>query len=193
MNKVILMGRLARDPEIRYSSANEPLAIARYAIAVARKFKRENEPDADFINCVVFGKGAEFAEKYLRKGMMIAICGRLSVRSYDDPQTSQRKWITEVIVDEQNFAESKASFESRTNQNQQYQQNQYGGNPQNQQYQQNQYGGKPQNQQNNRQNPNPQNYQNAQNQYQAPPNPPVNNDDAFFTVAQDLDDDDLPF
>ncbi len=113
MNKAIIMGRLTRDPEIRYSQSSEPLAIARYTLAVNRKFKREGEPDADFIPCVVFGKGAEFAERYLKKGMMIAVCGRIQVRSWDDQQTGQKRWSTEIVVDEQDFAESKASFESR--------------------------------------------------------------------------------
>jgi len=112
MNKVVFMGRLTKDPEVRYSQAAEPVAIAKYTLAVNRKFKRENEPDVDFINCVVFGKGGEFAEKYLKKGMMIAVSGRLQIRSYDD-QNGQKHWITEVIVEDQDFAESRSAFESR--------------------------------------------------------------------------------
>ena len=76
MNKVVLMGRLTRDPEVRYSQGNNPMAIARYTLAVDRKFKRDGEPNADFINCVAFGKNGEFAEKYLRKGIKILIEGR---------------------------------------------------------------------------------------------------------------------
>ena len=97
MNKVILMGRLVRDPEVRYSQGAEPLAVARYTLAVNRRFKRQGEQDADFIGCVAFGKAGEFAEKYFKKGQMVSIIGRLQVRSWDD---------------EQYFAESKASFES---------------------------------------------------------------------------------
>lgn len=112
MNKVILMGRLTKDPEVRYTQGDEPTAIARYTLAVNRTFKKEGEPDADFITCVAFAKKGEFAEKYFKKGQMVAVCGRLSIRTYDD-QNNQRHWMTEVIVDDQYFAESKASFESR--------------------------------------------------------------------------------
>ena len=112
MNKAILMGRLTRDPEVRYSQSDVPVAVARYALAVNRKFKRDGEPDADFINCVAFGKQGEFAEKYFKKGQMICISGRIQVRSYDD-QTGQKHWVTEIIVEEQAFAESKNSFEAR--------------------------------------------------------------------------------
>ncbi|MDR1539262.1 MAG: single-stranded DNA-binding protein [Clostridiales bacterium] len=113
MNKVILIGRLTKDPEIRYSSAAEPLAIARYTVAVNRRFRREGEPDADFINCVSFGKSAEFMEKYFKKGMSIGVVGRLSVRTYDDAN-GVRKWITEVLVEDQEFTESRNAFESRS-------------------------------------------------------------------------------
>ena len=116
MNKVILMGRLTRDPELRYSQSETPSAIARYTLAVNRKFKRDGEPDADFINCVAFGKQAEFAEKFIKKGQMICICGRIQVRSYDD-QAGQKRWITEIVVEEQSFAESKNSFEARIKNN----------------------------------------------------------------------------
>ena len=84
MNKVILMGRLVRDPEVRYSQGAEPLAVARYTLAVNRRFKRQGEQDADFIGCVAFGKAGEFAEKYFKKGQMVSIIGRLQVRSWDD-------------------------------------------------------------------------------------------------------------
>jgi len=112
MNKAILMGRLTRDPEVRYSQSETPVAIARYTLAVNRKLKKDGEPDADFVNCVAFGKSGEFAEKYFKKGQMICISGRIQVRSYDD-QTGQKHWITEVVVEEQAFAESKNSFETR--------------------------------------------------------------------------------
>ena len=116
MNKAILMGRLTRDPEVRYSQSETPIAIARYTIAVNRRFKRDGEPDVDFINCVALGKQGEFAEKFMKKGQMICICGRIQVRSYDD-QTGQKRWVTEIVVEEQSFAESKASFEARTKNN----------------------------------------------------------------------------
>lgn len=109
MNKVILMGRLAREPEVRYSRGSEPLAIARYTLAVNRRFKRKDEPEADFIPCVAFGKSGEFAEKYFRKGQMVAVTGRLQVRSWD--KDGERRWSTDVIVEEQYFAESKAAAE----------------------------------------------------------------------------------
>ena len=100
------MGRLTKDPEVRYSQGNEPMAIARYTLAVNRRFKRQGEPDADFINCVSFGKAGEFAEKYLHKGMMISVIGRLQVRSWDDNE-GKKRWSTDVVVEEQYFAESK--------------------------------------------------------------------------------------
>ena len=112
MNKIILMGRLTRDPEIRYSQSDTPVAVARYSLAVDRRFKRDGEPDADFFNCVAFGKQGEFAEKYLKKGLLICICGHLQNRSYDD-QNGQKRWITEIIIEEQNFGESKSSYEAR--------------------------------------------------------------------------------
>ena len=112
MNKVILMGRLTRDPETRYSQAAEPIAVTRYALAVNRRFRREGEPDADFINCTAFGKTGEFADKYFKKGQLVSVVGRLQVRSWDD-QSGQKRWATDVIIEEQHFAESRASFESR--------------------------------------------------------------------------------
>jgi len=112
MNKVILLGRLTKDPEIRYSQSAEPVCVSRFTVAVDRRFKREGEPDADFINCVAFRRTAEFTERYIKKGMMVSVVGSLTVRSYDD-NTGQRRWITEVTVDELNFAESRAAFEAR--------------------------------------------------------------------------------
>ena len=97
----------------------EKLYISVYlsdVLAVNRKFKRDGEPDADFINCVAFGKQGEFAEKFMKKGQMICICGRIQVRSYDD-QAGQKRWITEIVVEEQSFAESKNSFEARIKNN----------------------------------------------------------------------------
>lgn len=106
MNKVILMGRLTRDPEVRYSQGAEPLAIARYSLAVNKRFKRQGEQDTDFIPCVAFGKQGEFAEKYLSKGLMIAVSGRLQVRNWEDNNGNKRTTI-EVVVEEHYFAESK--------------------------------------------------------------------------------------
>ena len=113
MNKAIIMGRLTKDPEIRYSQAAEPLCIARYTVAVNRRFKREGEPDADFIPCVAFGRAGEFAERWLKKGMMVCVSGRIQVRSWDD-QSGQKRWSTELVLEEQDFAESKASFQARS-------------------------------------------------------------------------------
>ena len=109
MNKVILMGRLTRDPEVRYSSGDNQTAIARYSLAVDRRFKRDGDDQtADFINCVVFGKGAEFAEKYLRKGTKIAVSGRIQTGSYTN-KDGVKVYTTDVIVEDQEFAESKAA------------------------------------------------------------------------------------
>lgn len=106
MNKVILMGRLVRDPEVRYSQGDKPLAVAQYTLAVNRRFKRQGEQDADFIGCVAFGKAGEFAEKNFRKGQMISVVGRLQNQSWDDNEGKKRH-ATKVIVEEQYFAESR--------------------------------------------------------------------------------------
>lgn len=108
MNKVVLMGRLTRDPEVRYSQAETPLAIARYTLAVDRRQSRNSgdEQTADFINCVAFGRAGEFAERYFRKGIKIAIAGRIQTGSYVN-KDGVKVYTTEVIVDEQEFAESK--------------------------------------------------------------------------------------
>jgi single-strand DNA-binding protein len=111
VNKAILIGRLVRDPEVRYSQSAEPLAICKYTLAVTRRFKRDGEANADFINCVVFGKQGEFAEKYFKKGMQIAVNGRIQVNSYE--KDGQKRWSTDIVVEEQEFTESKASFEGR--------------------------------------------------------------------------------
>ena len=108
MNKVILMGRLTRDPEIRYAQNENGTAVARCSLAVDRRFKRDGDQDADFIGCVVFGKGAEFAEKYLAKGTKIVITGRIQTGSYTNKE-GQKVYTTDVVVEEQEFAESKAA------------------------------------------------------------------------------------
>ena len=111
MNKVILMGRLTRDPEVRYSAGENALAIARYTLAVDRRFRRDGEATADFISCVVFGRGAEFAEKYFHQGIRIVVSGRIQTGSYTN-RDGQKVYTTEVVVEEQEFAESKASSDS---------------------------------------------------------------------------------
>ena len=111
MNKVILMGRLTRDHEVRYSAGENAMAIARYTLAVDRRFRRDGEATADFINCVVFGRGAEFAEKYLRQGIKIAVSGRIQTGSYTNREGA-KVYTTEVVVDDQEFAESKSASDS---------------------------------------------------------------------------------
>ena len=107
MNKVILMGRLTRDPEVRYTQGENQMAIARYTLAVDRRFNRGNDENtADFISCVAFGKSGEFAEKYLRKGTKIAVTGRIQTGSYTN-KDGVKVYTTEVVVEEQEFAESK--------------------------------------------------------------------------------------
>ena len=111
MNKVILMGRLTRDPEIRYSQGEQSTAVARYTLAVDRRFRRDGDQQtADFIGCVAFGRQGEFAEKYLRKGIKIAVVGRIQTGSYTN-RDGQKVYTTDVVVEEQEFAESKASGE----------------------------------------------------------------------------------
>ena len=111
MNKVILMGRLTRDPEVRYSAGENALAIARYTLAVDRRFRRDGEATADFISCVSFGRTAEFAEKYFRQGLKIAVTGRIQTGSYTNRE-GQKVYTTEVVVEDQEFAESKGSSSS---------------------------------------------------------------------------------
>lgn len=109
MNKVILMGRLTRDPDVRYSQGEQSTAVARYTIAVDRRFKRDGDQQtADFINCVAFGRQGEFAEKYFRKGIKIAITGRIQTGSYTN-KDGQRVYTTDVVIEEQEFAESKSA------------------------------------------------------------------------------------
>ncbi len=108
MNKVILMGRLTRDPDVRYTTEENPLAIARYTLAVDRRFHKDGEATADFISCVVFGRAAEFAEKYFRQGLKITISGCIQTGSYTNRE-GQKVYTTEIVVEEQEFAESKSS------------------------------------------------------------------------------------
>lgn len=112
MNRIILLGRLTADPQLRYTNSDTPCAVCRYTLAVNRKVKRENEPAADFINCVGFGKTGEFGAKYFKKGLLICVSGRLQNYSFTDKQ-GQKRVMAEVVVDEQDFAESKKSAEMR--------------------------------------------------------------------------------
>ena len=117
MNKAILVGRLTRDPEVRYSQGENATAVARYTVAVDRRFKRDGEPTADFIPCVVFGRSAEFAEKYFRQGMRVSISGRIQTGSYTNKE-GQRIYTTDVVAEDQEFAESKNAESSGTYSNQ---------------------------------------------------------------------------
>ena len=123
MNKVILMGRLTRDPEIRYTQGDNSMCIARYTLAVDRRFNRNAGNDgnnADFIPCVAFGRSGEFAEKYLKKGTKMAITGRIQTGSYTN-KDGVKVYTTEVVIEDQEFAESKNASSGGGNGN-------YGGN-----------------------------------------------------------------
>lgn len=106
MNKVIMMGRLTREPEVRYSQGASQTAIARFSLAVDRRWKREGEPDADFFNCTVFGKQADFVEKYLRQGTKVVITGRIQNDNYTNKE-GQKVYSVQIVVEEIEFAESK--------------------------------------------------------------------------------------
>ena len=117
MNKVILMGRLTRDPNVRYSPRNnsqEEMAIARYTLAVDRRGAKDGQQSADFISCVAFGRDGEFAEKYLKQGTKVVVTGRIQTGSYTN-RDGQKVYTTDVIVEEQEFAESKRSSENAGN------------------------------------------------------------------------------
>ena len=118
MNKVILMGRLTRDPEVRYSQGENATAVARYTLAVDRRFRRNNdgEQSADFIGCVAFGKSAEFAEKYFRQGIKVVVTGRIQTGSYTN-KDGQKVYTTDVVVEDQEFAESKATSQQNQQNN----------------------------------------------------------------------------
>lgn len=116
MNKVILMGRLARDPEVRYTQGEQAMAVARYTLAVDRRGKNQ-ENSADFIQCVAFGKAGEFAERYLHKGTKIVLTGRIQTGSYTNKE-GQRIYTTDVVAEDQEFAESKNAESGGTYSNQ---------------------------------------------------------------------------
>ena len=109
MNKVILMGRLTRDPEVRYSAGDNSMAIARYTLAVDRRFKRDGEATADFIGCVAFGRSAEFAEKYFRQGLKVVVSGRIQTGSYTN-RDGQKVYTTDVVYCEVKFGYNTGSF-----------------------------------------------------------------------------------
>lgn len=111
MNKVILMGRLTKDPDVRYTQGNEPMAVARYTLAVDRRFKSDGEQGADFIRCVAFKKNGEFAEKHLNKGKKIIIEGRIQTGSYEN-NNGETVYTTDIIVEHHEFAESKVASET---------------------------------------------------------------------------------
>ena len=110
MNKVILLGRIVRDPDIRYTQGENVMCIAKFTLAVDRKFKRDGEPTADFINCVAFGKTAEVIEKYCTKGTKLVVEGRIQTGSYTN-KDGQKVYTTDIAVENIEFAESKASAE----------------------------------------------------------------------------------
>jgi single-strand DNA-binding protein len=117
MNKVILMGRVTRDPEIRYSQSANPLAVARYGLAVRRQYAKQGDQDVDFFNIVAFGKAAEFAEKYFKKGQLVSIVGRVQVNTWEDEQKMKHLSV-DIITEEQHFAESRPLREEKTDPNQ---------------------------------------------------------------------------
>lgn len=112
MNVVTLMGRLTKDPEVRYAMGEKSTAICRYTLAVNRNRKRDGEPDADFINIVAFGKAGEFAGKYFKKGQQVAIVGSLRINNYTD-RDGNKRWSTDVVVSDQYFAERKSEDKSQ--------------------------------------------------------------------------------
>lgn len=116
MNKVILMGRLTRDPEVRYTQGDNASAVARFSLAVDRRFKKDGEQTADFINCVAFGKTGEFIEKYGCKGTKFVVEGRIQTGSYTN-KDGQKVYTTDVVVEQVEFAESKAASAQNSNQN----------------------------------------------------------------------------
>lgn len=113
MNKVLLIGRLVKDPDVRYSQGQEPMAIARYTLAVDRAIKKDREQTADFISCVAFGKNGEFAEKYLHKGTKIAIEGRIQTGSYE--KDGRKVYTTDIVVEHHEFCESRSSSSTSGN------------------------------------------------------------------------------
>ena len=118
MNKVILMGRLTRDPDIRHSAGENSTAVARYTRAVDRRYKRDGEAGADFISCVAFGRSAEFAQKYFRQGLKVVVTGRIQTGSYTN-RDGNKVYTTDVVVEDQEFAENKAAGQTTNSGSQQ--------------------------------------------------------------------------
>ena len=181
MNKVILMGRLTKDPAISMTQSQNPMKYARYTLAVERRTKQDGNQNADFISCIAFGKNADFVEKYLHQGTKIVVCGRIQTGSYTN-QNGQKIYTTDVVAEEHYFAESKGNGQGN-NQNQP-QNNNYGqpqnsnyGQPQNSNYGQPQGGQQP-------------NYQ--QPNYQQPQNNPPYGNGGFMNIPDGIDDE-LPF
>ena len=112
MNKVILMGRLTRNPDVRYTQGEKSMAIARYTLAVDRRMRKDGDATADFISCVAFDRAAEFAEKYLHQGTKVVVTGRIQTGSYTN-KDGQKVYTTDIVVEDQEFAESKAAGQSR--------------------------------------------------------------------------------
>ncbi len=125
MNKVILLGRLVREPETRYSGANDSMAVCRYTLAVDKKFKKDGEATADFINCISFGKTAEFAEKYFTKGLRVAVSGRIQTGSYTN-RDGQKVYTTDVVVEEHEIAQSRSEASNQQESNRQPEISPYG-------------------------------------------------------------------
>lgn len=125
MNKVILLGRLVRAPETRYGGANDSMAVCRYTLAVDKKFKKDGEATADFINCISFGKIAEFAEKYFTKGLRVAVSGRIQTGSYTN-RDGQKVYTTDVVVEEHEIAQSRSEASNQQESNRQPEISPYG-------------------------------------------------------------------
>lgn len=125
MNKVILLGRLVREPETRYGGANDSMAVCRYTLAVDKKFKKDGEATADFINCISFGKTAEFAEKYFAKGLRVAVSGRIQTGSYTN-RDGQKVYTTDVVVEEHEIAQSRSEASDQQERNRQPETSPYG-------------------------------------------------------------------
>lgn len=115
MNKIILLGRLCRDPEVRYSQGENSMAIARFTLAVNRRYKRENEPEADFFNCTAFGKQAEFVQNYLKQASKILVTGRVQNDNYTNKE-GQKVYSVQIMAEELEFAESKGNSDAGTQQ-----------------------------------------------------------------------------
>lgn len=113
MNKVSLIGRLAREVDLRHSAGENPIAVARYTLAVDRRVKKDGEVNADFVNCLTFGKSAEFAQKYFTKGLRVGVTGRIQTGSYNNKE-GVKVYTTEVVVEEQEFADSKGATPNNT-------------------------------------------------------------------------------